>query len=99
MSIPELTVTEERIVLLVARGNSTREIAADLGVSARTVDWHLARARLKLERAASLHDRVERATEGDGARETARRAIDRPATAGPTQPPRRPRPPGEGGTR
>jgi hypothetical protein len=30
-----------------------------LGVTARTVEWHLARAGRKLERTATLHDRVQ----------------------------------------
>ena len=61
MSVPELTPIEERIVLLVAGGRSVEAIAADLGVRARTIDWHLVRARRKLERATKLHERVEEA--------------------------------------
>jgi FixJ family two-component response regulator len=55
---PELSPIEEHIVLLVANGRPTRAVAEELGVSPRTVEWHLARARGKLERAASLRDRV-----------------------------------------
>jgi DNA-binding NarL/FixJ family response regulator len=57
--IPELSPIEERIVLLVAAGQSVAAIAAELGVTARTVEWHLARAGRKLERTATLHDRVQ----------------------------------------
>lgn len=63
MSLPELTPIEERIVLRVAAGGSAGEIAAELGVGARTVEWHLARARRKLERTSMLHDRVEQAAQ------------------------------------
>ena len=56
--IPGLSQTEERIVLLVAQGRSRREIAAVVGLDARTVDWHLAQADRKLERAGALLDRV-----------------------------------------
>lgn len=62
MTVPELTPIEERIVLFVVEGGSVEEAAAELGVGARTVEWHLARARRKLERTSSLHDRVEQAT-------------------------------------
>jgi DNA-binding NarL/FixJ family response regulator len=61
VSVPELTPIEERIVLLVAEGRSVEAIAAGLGVRARTVDWHLVRARRKLERATTLRERVEEA--------------------------------------
>jgi DNA-binding NarL/FixJ family response regulator len=61
VSVPELTPIEERVVLLVAEGRSVEAIAAELGVTARTVDWHLVRARRKLERTSSLHNRVEQA--------------------------------------
>jgi FixJ family two-component response regulator len=63
LPVPTLSTIEEHVVLLVARGESNRAIADGLGVSVRTVDWHLARARRKLERAAALHDRV-RQTDG-----------------------------------
>jgi DNA-binding CsgD family transcriptional regulator len=63
VSVPELTPIEERIVLLVAACGSVKEVAAKLGVGARTVEWHLARARRKLERTSSLHHRVEQATQ------------------------------------
>jgi DNA-binding NarL/FixJ family response regulator len=61
MPVPELSPIEERIVLLVAGGHSSRAIADELGVSPRTIEWHLARARRKLEQTATLHDRVEQA--------------------------------------
>jgi DNA-binding CsgD family transcriptional regulator len=63
MSVPELTPIEKRIVLSIAGGGSVDKIAAELGVRARTVEWHLTRARRKLERTSSLHDRVEQASQ------------------------------------
>lgn len=59
MSIPALTPFEERIVLRVAEGDSVETIAAEVGVTARTVEWHLARAARKLEQTATLHERVQ----------------------------------------
>lgn len=61
MSVPELSPTEERIVLLLAAGLSTGEIAADVGLDERTVDWHLVRAARKLEAATTLRRHVVRA--------------------------------------
>jgi DNA-binding CsgD family transcriptional regulator len=58
--VPELSETEERVALLVAQGRSRQEIAAAVGLDLRTVDWHLAQAGRKLERAAALLDRVRR---------------------------------------
>jgi DNA-binding CsgD family transcriptional regulator len=56
--IPELSLTEERIVLLLAEGRSKREIAEAVGLDERTVGWHLERASRKLEQASALHIRV-----------------------------------------
>jgi DNA-binding NarL/FixJ family response regulator len=50
-------------VLLVAEGGTVDQLAAELGVGVRTVEWHLARARRKLERTSLLQHRVERATQ------------------------------------
>ena len=50
-------------MLLVAEGGTVDQLAAELGVGVRTVEWHLARARRKLERTSLLQDRVERATQ------------------------------------
>lgn len=58
VSVPKLSLTEERIVLLLAAGQTKREIAAGVGLDERTVDWHLARAARKLEEASTLHRRV-----------------------------------------
>jgi DNA-binding CsgD family transcriptional regulator len=58
VAAPELSQTEERIVLLVAQGRSRQEIAAVVGLDIRTVDWHLAQANRKLEKASALLDRV-----------------------------------------
>jgi DNA-binding NarL/FixJ family response regulator len=64
MAVPELSAVEQQIVLLVAQGRSRRAIGAELGLSLKTVDWHIARGRRKLERAATLHDRMQRAEVG-----------------------------------
>lgn len=58
MPVPELSRTEERIVLLVAQGRTRHEVAALVGLDLRTVDWHLAQANQKLEKASALLDRV-----------------------------------------
>ena len=58
MPVPVLSPIEERIVLLLAQGQSKSEIAATVGLDARTVDWHLAQADRKLERASALLERV-----------------------------------------
>jgi DNA-binding NarL/FixJ family response regulator len=73
VSVPELTPIEERIVLSVAAGESVEDVAAELGVGVRTVEWHLSRARRKLERTSSLHDRVEQATQRAATQEGDRR--------------------------
>ena len=59
MAIPELSPVELQIVRFVAQGRSRRDIADELGLSLKTVDWHVARGRRKLERAASLHERMQ----------------------------------------
>ncbi|MBA2475380.1 MAG: helix-turn-helix transcriptional regulator [Actinobacteria bacterium] len=58
MPVPELSPIEEQVVLLVTAGQSNRAVADELRLSLRTIEWHLARARRKLERAATLHNRV-----------------------------------------
>ena len=58
MPVPELSQTEERIVLLVAQGRSRQEVAVLVGLDVRPVDWHLAQANRKLEKASALLDRV-----------------------------------------
>ena len=58
MPVPGLSLTEERIVRLIAEGLTRGEIAEAAGLDERTVDWHLERAGRKLERAAALHKRV-----------------------------------------
>lgn len=59
MPVPELSLTEERIVRLLAEGLSKGEIAEAVGLDEQTVDWHLERAGRKLEVAAALHKRVK----------------------------------------
>ena len=61
MAIPELSPVELQIVRLVAQGRSRRDIADELDLSLKTVDWHVARSRRKLERAATLHERMREA--------------------------------------
>lgn len=61
MSVPELSPTEERIVLMLAVGHTPREIADGVGLDERTVEWHLLRAARKLETASSLRTHVLRA--------------------------------------
>ena len=58
MPVPELSQTEERIVVLVALERSRHEVAALVGLDVRPVDWHLAQANRKLEKASALLDRV-----------------------------------------
>ena len=58
MPVPELSLTEERIVLLLAEGRSKREVAEAVGLDQRIVDWHLERAVRKLDQASALHKRV-----------------------------------------
>ena len=62
MPVPELSLTEEMVVLLFAAGRTTPEIAAALGLDEKTVEWHVARAAQKLEHAAALHLRVQKRT-------------------------------------
>ena len=61
MPVPELSPTEERIVLLSATGLSAREIASQVGLGVGTVEWHLVRAARKLETATALQEHVQRA--------------------------------------
>ncbi|HEX4527688.1 MAG TPA: LuxR C-terminal-related transcriptional regulator [Gaiellaceae bacterium] len=64
MAIPVLSLTEQRVVLLVAEGRSPSEIAAAVGLDERTVEWHLARASHKLEQVSALHRRVDGKSKG-----------------------------------
>jgi hypothetical protein len=57
--VPELSSIEEQIVFRIAGG----AIAGGLRLSLKTVEWHLARARTKLDRAAMLLDRVDDAAQ------------------------------------
>jgi DNA-binding CsgD family transcriptional regulator len=61
VSVPELSPTEEQIVLLLAAGQSASDIAAGVGLDVRTVEWHLVRAARKLETARMLQQYVLRA--------------------------------------
>jgi DNA-binding CsgD family transcriptional regulator len=56
--VPELSPTEERIVLLRAQGRSRCEIAAIVDLDRRTVDWHLTQANRKLEKASAVLEQV-----------------------------------------
>ncbi|HEX7254472.1 MAG TPA: LuxR C-terminal-related transcriptional regulator, partial [Gaiellaceae bacterium] len=51
----ELTPTERRVAALVAQGGSTKEVAAALVVSAKTVEGHLSKIYTKL----GVHSRAE----------------------------------------
>ncbi len=51
----ELTPTERRVATLVAQGGSTKEVAAALVVSAKTVEGHLSKIYTKLD----VHSRTE----------------------------------------
>jgi DNA-binding NarL/FixJ family response regulator len=67
-----LTNREREILLMVARGQSTKEIAAGLGISAKTADNH----RTNLMRKLNLHDiaRLTRHAIDSGLLEESRRA-------------------------
>jgi DNA-binding NarL/FixJ family response regulator len=65
--VPDLSEVEQEVVLHYGEGRSREAIAAELGVSVRTVDWHLLRARRKLARAAALHEQLAAAEPPDGA--------------------------------
>ena len=54
----ELSLTEERIVRLLAAGWSRQEVAVDVGLDEQTVGWHVTQATRKLERASALNERV-----------------------------------------
>lgn len=51
----ELTGRERQVAALAATGRTNREIGEALGLSAKTVEWHLSRVLRKLE----LRSRVE----------------------------------------
>jgi DNA-binding CsgD family transcriptional regulator len=48
MTARSLTRTEERVARLVAAGRSNPQVAAELGVTRKTVEWHLSRLFRKL---------------------------------------------------
>lgn len=74
MLVPELSATEKRIVLLLAGGWSKREVAADVDLDERTVDWHVAQATRKLDKASALNERVRQAVSGSPTKERNRAA-------------------------
>ena len=54
----EITTRQLEVLKLVALGNSTQEIAAQLSISARTAQWHISRLMQMFEvpnRAALVH--------------------------------------------
>lgn len=48
MHVRTLTQMEQRVALLVAAGRTNAEVAAEVGLSDKTVEWHLSRASRKL---------------------------------------------------
>ncbi|HEX5954485.1 MAG TPA: helix-turn-helix transcriptional regulator [Solirubrobacterales bacterium] len=54
----ELTAQEVRVARAVARGGTNREVAAELFLSPKTIDFHLGRVYRKLD----IHSRAELAT-------------------------------------
>src|SRR5262249_60562470 len=62
----ELTPTEERVAALVAAGHANREVAAELFISVRTVDWNLRKiyAKLGIHSRRELAARPQRPTRG-----------------------------------
>jgi DNA-directed RNA polymerase specialized sigma24 family protein len=63
LHVPALSTIEEHVVLLVADGRNHREVADELGLSLKTVEWHAARARRKLEHVVTLRDRIRGAAD------------------------------------
>ena len=63
MPVPDLSSIEQQIVFRIAGGETPGAIAGGLRLSLKTVEWHLARARTKLDRAATLLERVEEAAQ------------------------------------
>jgi DNA-binding NarL/FixJ family response regulator len=55
MAVRALTATEERVARLVADGLSNPQVAAELGLTLSSVEWHLWRAFRKL----GTHSRAE----------------------------------------
>ena len=47
-SCSTLTQMEQRVALLVVAGRTNAEVAVELGLSPKTVEWHLSRASRKL---------------------------------------------------
>lgn len=60
MTIRGLTPAEEHVALLAAAGRSNAELAAELGLTVKTVEWHLSRVYRKLgvRSSAELADRL-----------------------------------------
>jgi LuxR family transcriptional regulator, maltose regulon positive regulatory protein len=48
VTIRVLSPTEERVARLVVAGRSNPEVAEELGLSRKTVEWHLSRVYRKL---------------------------------------------------
>jgi DNA-binding CsgD family transcriptional regulator len=53
-----LTTIEERVAALVAEGRTNPEVADELGITRKTVEWHLSRLYRKL----GVHSRGELAS-------------------------------------
>jgi LuxR family transcriptional regulator, maltose regulon positive regulatory protein len=48
VTVRRLTPTEERVAQLVVSGRSNAEVAVDLGLAPKSVEWHLSRVYRKL---------------------------------------------------
>ena len=55
MTDATFTPTEAEIASLIARGRTNREVAAELDISTKTVEWHLSR----IYRKAGVRSRTE----------------------------------------
>ncbi len=61
---PLVTAREQEILVLVARGLSTKEVAQEIKIAPRTVDRHIENARLKLGARNRTHMVVRAMMEG-----------------------------------
>lgn len=62
--IPGITPAQVKVCLLILAGRSTRQIAAELGISPRTVENHRYAIRKKMKRHGNLHVELVKVVEG-----------------------------------